>query len=107
MMENTKWSDYGESSLTIVSFILGIEKESPAIPRDPSDFRRCVHLFDCLDYHKHKVEHLLIEMSKVYPIWKGIAENWKELVKLYDEEKDQETAPKLYDHLKKLQGDFV
>jgi hypothetical protein len=107
MIENTKWSDYGESSLTIVSFILGIEKESPSIPRDPSDFRRCVHLFDCLDYHKHKVEYILLEMSEVYPIWKGIAENWKELMKLYDEEKDQKTAPKLYDHLKKLQGDFV
>jgi hypothetical protein len=43
-------------------------------------------------------------LSKVYPIWKGIAENWRELMKLYDDEKEKETAPKLYAHLKKLQG---
>jgi len=105
-MEKIKWSDYGESSLTIVSFILGIEKERPAIPRDPSDFQRCIHLlFDCLEYHKHKVRDLIIDLSKKYPIWKGIAEEWDTLMKLYDEERDCETAPKLYAHLKKCRGE--
>jgi len=106
-MENTKWSDYGESSLTIISYLLKIEKENPTIPRDPSDFKRCVHLFECLGYMRFQQKGLLLEMSIAYPIWKGIAGDWEILMKLYDEEKDQETAPKLYAHLKKLQGDFI
>ena len=106
-MENTKWSDYGESSLTIVSYILEIYKERPAIPRDPSDFRRCVHLFECLKYSPQMQKNLLIGLSSVYPIWKGIADNWEKLMKLYEEEKNQETAPKLYDHLQKLREDFI
>jgi len=99
-MVKTKWSDYGESSLTIVAYLLGITKEIPAIPRDPSDFRRCIHLFECLGY-KYRLKELITEVSQVYPIWKVITEEWDNLMKLYEEEKDGETAPKLYDHLQK------
>jgi len=102
-MVKTKWSDYGESSLTIVAYLLKIEKERPAIPRDPSDFRRCIHLLECLKY-KYNLKEFFTQMSKVYPIWKGIAEDWDILIKIYEEEKDCKTAPKLYDHLQKCRG---
>ena len=105
-MVKTKWSDYGESSLTIVSYILEIYKEEPAIPRDPADFKRCVHLFECLNYSPQRIKNLLVGLSGVYPIWKVIADNWEKLMKLYEEEKDCETAPKLYDHLQKCRGNY-
>ena len=94
-----KWSDYGESSLTIVAYLLKITKEKPAIPRDSSDFRRCIHLFECLGY-KYHLKKLITEVSKVYPVWEGIAENWDKLMKLYNEEKDNRFAPRLYGFLK-------
>lgn len=103
-MKKSKWSDYGESSLTIVSYLLGIEKYKPAIPYDPSDFQRCIHLFECLNYDKGQIKDLIDELATIYPIWEGIAGQWHTLMKLYEEEKDCETAPKLHDHLQKCRG---
>jgi len=105
-MVKTKWSDYGESSLTILSVLVGIEKQKPTIPRDPSDFKRCMHLFECLGYKESEIKELLNKVAIVYPIWDNFYRDWKILMQLYDEEKDCETAPKLYDHLQKCRGEL-
>lgn len=101
-MVKEMWFDYGESSLTIVSTLLNINKLNPSIPRDPSDFRRCIHLFKCLGYDKYAVNSVLRKVAKQYPIWGIIEKNWDRLIKLYQEEKNNISAPKLYTLLQEL-----
>jgi hypothetical protein len=103
-MARIKWKDYGESSLTLLAVHCGIEKEIPTIPYDPSDFQRCVHLFECLEFGKGEIFSLLCQTVDKYPIWKPILDNWDELMELYNEEKNQETAPKLYKLLSSIRG---
>ena len=97
-----KWKDYRESSLTLLAVHCGIDKENPTTPQDPSDFRRCVHLFECLDFGQGEVFNLLCQTAKKYPIWSPFAEEWDTLMNLYEEEKDKEVAPKLYKALQEL-----
>ena len=92
-----KWEDYGESSLTLLAVHCGMDKESPNIPWDPSDFRRCIHLFECLGLDEGEIYKLLWMAAGKYPIWKPFAEQWNLLTDLYNMEKDQEYAPKLYE----------
>jgi len=91
-----KWKDYGESSLTLLAIHCRIDKESPSIPYDSSDFKRCIHLFECLDFGKGEIFNLLCQTADKYPDWRIFVENWDTLTNLYNEEKDQEVAPKLY-----------
>ncbi len=97
-----KWSDYGESSLTLLAVHCGIDKERPSIPRDPADFKRCVHLFDCLELHYVEIFELLHDTAETYSEWKIFADNWDYLMELYEEEKHQESAPKLYEAMRRL-----
>ena len=78
-----------------------MEKEKPSIPYDPSDFKRCVHLIKCLNLNLKQERYLLNTAMKIHPIWKPFVKNWGKLMRLYNEEKECETAPKLYSHLKK------
>jgi hypothetical protein len=91
-----KWEDYGESSLTLLAVYCSMDKESPTTPLDPSDFRRCIHLFECLDLGERGIFKLLYQAAGKYPAWKPFAEEWDTLTSLYNEEKDQDRAPKLY-----------
>ena len=100
-MEKSKWSDYGENSLTLLAVHCGMDKKKPSIPYDPSDFQRCVHLIKCLNLSLKQEKELLHKTMKIYPIWKPFVENWGKLMALYLEERHNETAPKLYDHLQK------
>ena len=100
-MEKSKWSDYGESSLTLLAVHCGMDKKKPSIPYDLSDFQRCVHLIKCLNLSLKQEKELLHKTMKIYPIWKPFVENWGKLMVLYLEERHNETAPKLYDHLQK------
>ena len=102
MTENLKWDDYGESSLTLLAAFIGLNKKRPAVPLDPSDFRRCIHLLECLDLKKNEINDLLIKVANIYPEWKLFVDNWDALIKLYNEEKDQDSAPKLYELMKNL-----
>ena len=97
-----KWKDYGKSSLTLLSVHVGIDKAEPTIPCDPSDFQRCVHLFECLGFDEKKTLNLLYMTAGKYPEWKIIADNWDSLIKLYLEEKDKGSAPKLYELMQNL-----
>jgi hypothetical protein len=97
----THWNDYGESSLTIVSVLLGIGKETPSIPQDPSDFNRCIHLFKCLNYNKYEIFRTIEKVAQHYSIWIPIRDNWDKLIELYNEEYSLKDAPKLYTLLQK------
>ena len=90
------WEDYGESSLTLLAVLVGIDKKEPAIPHDPSDFKRCIHLFECLDLEHNEIYDLLNETANKYPQWTMFTDNWDTLMDLYEEEKEQDSAPKLY-----------
>ncbi len=101
-----EWEDYGESSLTILSSIVGIKKKEPNIPLDPSDFKRCIHLLQCLPKDSPDDLDIIKKTSEIYPIWKPYYDNWDKMVKLYLEETKQETsfskAPKLYKFMQEL-----
>ena len=97
-----KWKAYGESSLTLLAVHCGMDKEEPSIPYDPSDFRRCIHLFECLELSHLEIYCLLCKTACLYPIWVNFVEKWDILTELYNQEKEQEEAPKLYKALQKL-----
>jgi len=93
-----RWNDYGESSLTIASVKMKILKENPCIPLDPSDFVRCIHLLECMGFNplSKDAKYLIQSTAICYPIWRKIYTNWNNLVKLYLEEKEYASAPRLY-----------
>ena len=99
-----KWENYGESSLTLLAVYSGMDKESPATPRDPSDFIRCIHLFECLGLDNQDKKKLLYMTAGKYSIWIPFADEWELLMELYHEEKDLGTAPKLKTLLEKKKG---
>ena len=73
----------------------------PHIPSDPSDFKRCydfLNLF-CTDTQKHI---LCIASDQNKREWGGLVDNWDELCKLYNEEKNQDKAPRLYEFMKSI-----
>ena len=91
-----KWQDYGESSLTLLAVYCRMDKERPSIPYDPSDFKRCIHLFECLEFGSGEIFSLLCKTANKYSIWKPFVEEWDTLTELYNKEKNQDVAPLLY-----------
>lgn len=97
-----KWEDYGESSLTLLAVHCGIDKAKPSIPYDSSDFKRCMHMFECLGMDRLDSLVLVRKTERKYKIWEPFAEKWNMLVDLYNEEKDKDFAKKLYEALLKI-----
>jgi hypothetical protein len=98
--------DTGLSSLALASFYLtagnGGECASrlPA-PSDPSDFGRCIRfLKKCLS-KKHQFD-LIYAIGETTKGWKQVRYNWFELLSIYNEEKNQESAPRLYQFMKEI-----
>lgn len=98
----TKWNDYGESSLTLLAVHCGMDKEVPAVPADPSDFERCMQLFECLGFDAPQIFDLLRKASDNYPIWQPFEDKWDTLMEFYGEEVDKAKAPKLYKLIQEL-----
>lgn len=94
-----EWNDYGESSLTLLAVHNGIRKKEPNYPYDPADFRRCIHLFDCLGFDRFEGKALVNKTATKYKMWIPFAKHWDELVDLYLIERDEPSAPRLYDKL--------
>ena len=90
------WDDYGESSLTLLAVHCRMNKKNHQTPVDPSDFKRCVHLFECLEFGKGEILTLLSQTSDKYPEWKPFAHEWDNLMVIYNREKDNKSAPELY-----------
>lgn len=81
--EEIMWEDYGESSLTLLSAHCGITKQNPTLPLDKHDFKRCLHLFDCLGLNGDETYALVKKTALKYPKWKSIFNNWTELLDCY------------------------
>lgn len=91
----------GLSSLSMAAIWLGGSPSRVYAPSDPSDFNRCVwFLQHCIDPSNRGA--IVMQMGEFTAQWKAIAKNWLELTLLYNEEKDQERAPKLYKLMKDL-----
>ena len=98
--------DIGLSSLAMASFYLtagnGGECASRLMtPSDPSDFGRCVKFLDeCVDPSNRYT--LIYGLGDTVKAWKRVKDEWFVLTKLYHEEKNQTSAPKLYEFMKKI-----
>jgi hypothetical protein len=91
----------GLSSESMAAIALGGRPSIVNHPHDPSDFRRCVlFLEQCIDPSNRNT--LLLQMAPFTSPWHRIAANWFKLMALYDEEKNQRTAPKLYSAMQAL-----
>lgn len=77
-----KWKDYGESSLTLLAVHCGMDKANPQIPYDSSDFRRCVHLIECLGLTLQEEKELLHNTRNKYSDWAPFVKNWGKLMAL-------------------------
>jgi hypothetical protein len=67
-------------------------------PHDPSDFRRCMKFFEAVP----AVKLFFSEMKSVSPEWNALVDHWPALEALYDQEKGQESAPKLYAEMQRV-----
>ena len=98
--------DTGLSSLAMASFFLTAGNDSECAsrlmtPSDPSDFGRCVKFLDeCVDKSNHGA--LIHELGHTVKAWKRVQDEWYVLMQLYDEEKNQKSAPRLYEFMKKI-----
>jgi len=95
--------DVGESSKAIVFVMcdlshVDILKQSwSPYPHDSGDFGRCYKLLKIFPEWKERI----LEMECLGEIWRRIALEWKELEKLYEQEKHD----LLYTRLQELQPD--
>lgn len=103
------WLLYGEtgaSSIALAAVYLGADARELPCPSDPSDFRRCMNfLRDCIPEEKHKglVKTLGTLQKKSVPGgWRAVSINLSKLIELYEDEKDQQEAPKLYSFMKEI-----
>lgn len=79
------WEDYGESSLTLLSVYCRIEKRSPTVPYDASDFKRCVHLCECLQLTRTEIKALIYSTSIRFAKWKPFFIHWDKLMSLHND----------------------
>src|SRR3990167_104437 len=101
-MNKVKWCDYGESSLTLLAVHCEMDKASPRVPYDPSDFNRCVHLIQCLNLTLTQEKELLHKTMNIYPEWTPFVKSWGKLMGLYLKDKDKGGSKKLYECLLNL-----
>ena len=100
-MTPTEWllgNDTGTSSKTICAVMTGSKCRDPDVPYDPGDFGRCYRLLALFPEWRVRMH----EVADEYPIWGPMVDAWDELTALYDEEKDQRAAPKLYKRMQSL-----
>ena len=102
----------GISSKTIHAVLTGmvdnaVFNTSPSwfrydVPHDPSDFRRCYLLLKFIPEWKQRLH----EVAERFPKWKPFVEQWDELTRLYEDERDREDgkAPLLYKLMKELKN---
>lgn len=93
--------DTGESSKYLCRILIGHRGLRPRHPIDPSDFGCCYRFMERV-VPAAKRKELLLAASKKSIRWKAISDNWEELEKLWLHERDQLSAPKLWDLMKNL-----
>lgn len=104
-----KWLINGEtgiSSKTMAAVSMGeriVQNHGMDAPYDPSDFRRCYLLVEAIP----EIKEFFPEIGKVVPKFKGILENWDELCRLYERDKNKKSSPELYHRIKMLREDRI
>lgn len=96
----------GISSETMWAAITGAATEgrkgsySPSydVPRDPSDFKRCLDFVNDCEITKDQLN----KVKEVFKWWSPFIDNWEKLVELYEEESPSGTCPKLFDYMQEL-----
>lgn len=97
--------DTGLSSKALCSFFLTASNGGECAsrlqaPSDPSDFNRCMKFLECLD--KNNRWPLISAIGGVTEGWEKVKEGWMFLVELYEIEKNQSTAPRLFAMMKQI-----
>lgn len=89
----------GVSSKTLSHTLLGVPGKISRVdgPYDPADFARCMRLIEKIPSLRERMG----EMASV-PGWEALAPAWPELEALYQEERDQGSAPRLYARMSEL-----
>ena len=54
--------------------------------------------------NQKEINKLLYKTAEQYPLWTVFADNWNVLIKLYEQEKNQSSAPKLYKKMCELRS---
>ena len=67
-------------------------------PLDPSDFKRCIVLLEAVPEFRQQ----LSVMKSVSKSWEILVENWDELESIFNKERNQLSAPLLFDRMKEL-----
>lgn len=99
--------DVGVSSATMASIALGLDKPFYGIhfgaPHDPSDMLRCMKLLEAIP----EIRDHFPAIAKRVPTFKGIIEQWDDLVEVMKREcvGERWRAPDAYNLIKKLRGD--
>jgi hypothetical protein len=97
--------DTNAASLTIWFVMMGHRPPgftAPDIPRDPSDFGRCLRLLRRIPVWLPR----LPEIAVAFPEWKPIVNAWDELTALYLGELAQRRYPKLRARMRELTGEL-
>ena len=100
------WNFEGLSSKCIYGFYSGhVVKLN--YPHDPDDLCRCIQVLRLLfkDNEQRKAE-LLNQIGEKYKSkqYLALAENWHELMRIFKEEWNYETAPKTYNFMERIYG---
>ncbi|AIE64562.1 hypothetical protein ACVNAN_001660 [Enterobacter hormaechei] len=99
--------DVGVSSATMASIALGLDKpfygSHFGAPHDPSDMLRCMKLLEAIP----EIRDHFPAIAKRVPTFKGIIEQWDDLVEVMKREcvGERWRAPDAYNLIKKLRGD--
>ncbi|XPL50848.1 hypothetical protein ACMFY2_13895 [Enterobacter cloacae subsp. cloacae] len=99
--------DVGVSSATMASIALGLDKpfygSHFSAPHDPSDMLRCMKLLEAIP----EIRDHFPAIAKRVPTFKGIIEQWDDLVEVMKREcvGERWRAPDAYKLIKKLRGD--
>lgn len=95
--------DTGISSETLWATMMGVKRDWPSYPHDPSDIGRCFRLLKLIPSWKKR----LGEMRRLGPCWRVLVKHWDELEKMMDEEvgidwSKGRSAPKTYERMCEL-----
>lgn len=92
--------DTGASSMALCAVELGGGDVGYLdAPCDPSDLGRCIRFLDkCVKDKTTLVALMAMKNNK----WLAIHRNWDSLMELWNEEKDQTNAPKLFEKMKEI-----
>lgn len=84
--------DTGLSSMAMLSKLTGVEtRDKKAIPRDSSDFGRCLGLLAAAPEFRDRMN----EVATISPEWSAVVEHWAELETLYHSEAEDK-GKKIY-----------